>query len=82
MSGRGERQGNFGVAVFAAILAFATISLVVKVFTGADGLGLVWGVFAALIVVQLTRNSFYTGMITIFSCLFLLTVFGVLNLFV
>jgi len=81
MSADERRRGNFGVAVMTALLAFAAAWSVVQAFTGAAGLGLVWGVFISLIGLQVAWHSFRIGVTLILFSVFILTLYGLLSLF-
>lgn len=81
MSVGGPGRGNFGVAVMTALLAFAAAWAVVQAFTGASGLGLVWGVFISLISLQVAWHSFRIGVSLILFCVFVLTLYGLVSLF-
>lgn len=81
MSVGGPGRGNFGVAVMTALFAFAAAWAVVQAFTGAAGLGLVWGVFISLIGLQVAWHSFRVGVSLILFSLFVLTLYGLVSLF-
>ena len=50
--------------------------------TGVSGLGLVWGVFLALIGFQLARKSFRFALLSVFVSLFVVLLRGIYLVFV
>jgi hypothetical protein len=75
------RSSNLGLAIVVWITAFAAGWIFFAAATGAQGLGLVWGVFLALAAFEVARRSFRTGIVILFVSLFAILIQGVYSLF-
>lgn len=60
-------QSNLGIAIaiLAWICTFAAAWVLIAAVTNSQGLGLVWGLFAALFAFEISRRSFRRGMVII-----------------
>jgi hypothetical protein len=79
--GVGEGSGLLA-AMIAGLAVFAASSLSIGAMTGVSGLGLVWGVFLALIGFQLARKSFRFALLSVFVSLFVVLLRGIYLVFV
>ena len=66
-------QSSLGIAIFAWFCTFVAAWALIAFGTNSHGLGLVWGIFAALFAFEISRRSFRRGMVIIFTAL--MTVF-------
>ncbi len=66
-------QSSLGIAIFAWLCTFVSAWALIAFGTNSHGLGLVWGIFAALFAFEISRRSFRRGMVIIFTAL--MTVF-------
>lgn len=71
------KSNNILIAILAWIATFVASSLLITAITGASGLGLVWGVFAALAVFQFARHSFWVSILVILASLFVVLLRGI-----
>lgn len=62
---RPESGSNLGIAIIVWVAWFGAGWLLVAGFTGAQGLGLVWGIFIALAAFEIARRSFRVGLMLI-----------------
>jgi hypothetical protein len=71
-----ETGSNVGLGIIVWIAVLAAVWVMVAAITGASGLGLVWGVFAALAAFETTRRSFRSGLVLLFASLWILVLRG------
>jgi hypothetical protein len=76
-----ESGSNLGIAVIVWAVAFAAGWIIVGGITGAQGLGLVWGIFIALAAFEIARRSFRAGLVLLFLALFAILARGIFLLF-
>lgn len=69
-------DGSVGVAIVAWVAVFVASWVLISAVTGASGLGLVWGVFTALLGFEISRHSFRRGMALIFLSLLIVLLCG------
>jgi len=60
---RPESGSSLGIAIIVWVAWFGAGWVLISAFTGAQGLGLVWGVFIALAAFEVARRSFRAGIV-------------------
>lgn len=60
-----ENESSLGIAIVVWICTFISASVQITEITNSQGLGLVWGVFIALVAFEIARRSFRRGLIII-----------------
>ncbi|CAG1010292.1 hypothetical protein BURK2_04011 [Burkholderiales bacterium] len=66
---RPESGSNLGIAIIVWVAWFGAGWVLVSALTGAQGLGLVWGVFIALAAFEIARRSFRAGLVLVGAAL-------------